>query len=176
VADSSAEKQLNWTDVPIELRESFGGRLSGLWGASSDEEAFASLSVDKQQALLLISARLRVLGLWELIRKVTNVYGEGGVGIEFIPWPLMKVTLSRRRDFTHRFAKHRDTTGGFYETGRASAILHFLYVVGEPWKWYVHFDLYSPIHSPFSALSHFRHEFFGKVRPDWRTIQRLLKI
>jgi hypothetical protein len=72
-------------------------------------------------------------------------------------------------------ANHKDTTGGFYEKGRADAVLHFLYVDGSPRKWYVHFDLYSPVHSPLSALRHLRYEFLGKLTPDWRMIQKCLK-
>ena len=44
--------QLKWRELPIQVREDLGGRLTGIWGASSDEEAFDSFSVDKQQALL----------------------------------------------------------------------------------------------------------------------------
>ena len=166
---------LRWTQLSADLRETLGGRLSGLWGAAGDEEAFDSFSLDKQQALLLVVSRLRARDLWQLVKSVTNVYGEGGVGIEFIAWPMLKSTLSRRKDFTPRFAKHKDTSGGFYEKGRSDAVLHFLYVEGNPRKWYVHFDLYSPVHSPGSVLNHLRHEFLHRVRPDWRTIQQRLK-
>jgi hypothetical protein len=53
-------------------------------------------------------------------------------------------------------------------------VLHFLYQEGEPRTWYVHFDLYSPVHSPGSALKHLRHEFLGKLTPDWRMIAKFL--
>jgi hypothetical protein len=52
--------------------------------------------------------------------------------------------------------------------------LHFLYQEGTPRTWYVHFDLYSPVHSVGSALKHLRHEFIGKVTPDWRMISKCL--
>ena len=67
------------------------------------------------------------------------------------------------------------TTGGFYEKRRGDAALHFLYVAGQPQKWYVHFDLYSPVYSLVSLLKHVRYEFVGKLTPDWRMIQKLLK-
>jgi len=53
-------------------------------------------------------------------------------------------------------------------------VLHFLYQEGEPRTWYVHFDLYSPVHSPGSALKHLRHEFLGKVTPNWEMIAKHL--
>lgn len=122
----------------------------------------------------MIQTRLQEKGLWHFVRKVTNVYGEEGVGLEFTPGPELETTLARRKDFTRRLAKHRDTTGGFYEKGRSEAALHFLYVDQTPPKWYVHFDLYSPVHSPGSAFKHFRLEYFRKVKPNWRVIRQRL--
>jgi hypothetical protein len=150
------------------------GKLAGLWGAESDAAAFESWSIDKQQALLLLLARLHSKSLWHLVKKITNVYGEGGVGLQFLAWPMIESTLNRRRDFTRRFANHKDTTGGFYEKQRSAAVLHFLFQEGDPRTWYVHFDLYSPVHSPKSALLHLRHEFLGKTKPDWQLISRAL--
>src|SRR5438045_4122319 len=82
----------------------------------------------------------------------------GGVGMAFDAWPLVAATLARRKGFTRRFANHGDTTGGFYERGRGAGVLHFLYVdkPDEPRLWQVHFDLYSPMHSPASLLRHLR--------------------
>lgn len=165
---------LRWTDLTLNLRESFQDRLAGLWGAANDIEAFDGLSVDKQQALLLIARRMQAKNLWHVIKKIDNVYGEGGVGISFWAWPVIRSALEKRKDFTRLMANHKDTTGGFYEKGRADAVLHFLYQAGAPPKWYVHFDLYSPVHSPASALNHLRHEFIGKITPDWRMIQERL--
>ncbi|MEP6741837.1 MAG: hypothetical protein ABJB61_05005 [bacterium] len=167
-------QHLLWSKLAVELRDALTGKLAGLWGAETDEAAFNALSVDKQQALLLMLARLEVKELWHLIRNVTNVYGEGGVGIEFAPWPLLESTLARRKDFTRRWANHRDTSGGFYEKARTEAVLHFLYVNAVPRRWYVHFDLYSPVHSAASAFKHVRHEFIRKVTPDWRMIKKAL--
>ncbi|HEV2883930.1 MAG TPA: hypothetical protein VGW36_03675 [Pyrinomonadaceae bacterium] len=176
VANShSTDEQLRWSDLSYDVRDALSGRLSGLWGATTDVEAFDSLTVDKQQALLILLSRLRQTGLWDVIRKIDNVYGEGGVGLGFSAWPFIRSTLERRRDFTKRFANHKDTTGGFYERGRSGAVLHFLYVEGTPQKWYVHFDLYSPVHSPRSVYLHFRHEFIGKLTPDWRMIREHFK-
>jgi len=166
---------LSWQDLPGEVREALAGKLSGLWGADSDAAAFNNFPVDKQQTLLILVSRLVAKGLWRLISRIDNVYGEGGVGIGFSAWPFIVSTLRSRKDFTRLMANHKGTTGGFYERGRSSAVLHFIYENGPPQKWYVHFDLYSPVHSPASALKHLRHEFFGKLTPDWRMIQERLQ-
>lgn len=167
--------QIQWRDLPAESREALNGKLVGLWGATSDESAFESLAEDKQQALLLVLSRMRAKNLWSLVRRIENVYGEGGVGLGFVAWPMIKSTLLRRKDFTRRFANHTDTSGGFYEKGRADAILHFLFQEGDPPKWYVHFDLHSPVHSLRSVSRHIRHEFLGKVCPNWKMIKQCLK-
>ena len=167
--------QLRWSDLSADVREALRDKLAGLWGKIGDAEAFDSLSIDKQQALLLILSRLRQKALWHFVRHLTNLYGEEGVGIEFTPWPELESTLARRKDFTRRFAKHRDTSGGFYERDRAEVALHFMYVDQTPPKWYVHFDLYSPVHSASSAIKHFRIEYLRKVKPNWRIIQQRLK-
>ena len=174
MVDSSDETPQRWWDLPYETREALAGRLSGLWGASTDEMAFDGLTVDKQQALLIILSRLQAKNLWPFLRKVNNVYGEGGVGIGFDAWPGLRSTLSRRKDFTRLFANHKDTDGGFYERRRSTAVLHFLYQDGNPLKWYLHFDLYSPVHTVRSGYQHMRHEFIAKVTPDWRTIRDYL--
>lgn len=167
-------RQLLWSELAADLRDTLKGKLAGLWDAPTDEAAFNALSIDKQQALLLVLARLQAKDVWQLVRNITNVYGEGGVGIEFTPWPLLESTLARRKDFTRRWANHRDTSGGFYEKSRTDAVLHFLYVNAVPRRWYVHFDLYSPIHSAASAFKHVRHEFIRKATPDWRMIRQQL--
>lgn len=167
---------LAWAELPGETRELLTGKLIGLWGATSDAAAFDSWPLDKQQALLLLLKRMQAKQLWHLVKRITNVYGEGGVGLQFEAWPMIESTLSRRDDFTRRFANHKDTTGGFYEKQRPSAVLHFLFQEGEPRTWYVHFDLYSPVHSPGSAWKHLRHEFMGKLKPDWQMIARFLDV
>jgi hypothetical protein len=163
-----------WAELSDATKELLTGRLTGLWGAPNDAEAFDSWSLDKKQALLLLLNRMEAKGLWHLVKRVTNVYGEGGVGLQFEAWPMIESTLSRRDDFTTRFANHSDTSGGFYEKQRGEAILHFLFQEGEPRTWYVHFDLYSPVHSAASMWRHLRHEMIGKVKPDWRTIAESL--
>src|ERR1043165_9544890 len=106
---------LTWTTLSAATRELLRGKLAGLWGAASDGDAFDSWPLDKKQALLLLLDRLDAKGLLNLVKRVTNVYGEGGVGIEFEASPKIHSTLSARRDFTTRFANHPDTSGGFYE-------------------------------------------------------------
>jgi hypothetical protein len=152
-----------------------GRQAFRLWGAVNDEAAFDNFPVDKQQALLIVVSRLREKGLWQVIRKIDNVYGEGGVGIAFSAWPVIMSTLKGRKDFTRFMAYHKGTSGGFYERGRSDAVLHFIYENGPPQKWYVHFDLYSPVHSPVSAIKHLRFELLGKLTPDWRMIQQCLQ-
>ena len=168
-------QQLLWSDMAGELRDALSGKLVGLWDATTDEAAFNALSVDKQQALLLVQARLQAKELWHLVRNITNVYGAGGVGIAFNCWPILEATLNRRKDFTRRWARHGDTSGGFYEKARASAVLHFLYVNATQRRWYVHFDLYSPVYSPASTFRHVRYESIRKVTPDWRMIKKALR-
>lgn len=166
---------LRWRDLSPDTRQALTGKLAGLWGAASDEHGFNSFSVDKQQALLLILRRVRARALWHVVKKIENVYGEGGAGVGFSAWPWTESTLAHRRDFTRLFANHKDTSGGFYEKGRSEAVLHFLYQEGSPRRWYVHFDLYSPVYSLSSALRHFRREVLGNIKPDWRMIQQCLK-
>lgn len=172
---SSDEGRLRWGDLPLDDRDALTGKLSGLWGAATDEEAFDSLTEDKKQALLLVLNRMQAKALWHVVKKIDNAYGEGGVGIGFTAWPLIESTLTSRKDFTRRFANHNDTHGGFYEKGRAEAVLHFLFQEGDPRKWFVHFDLYSPVYSPRSAARHLRYEFLGRICPDWKIIRRRLK-
>lgn len=175
MSEGVSENGLTWGALSRETRELLSGKLVGIWGAPSDEAAFDSWPLDKKQALLLLVERLNDKGLWQLVKQVTNVYGEGGVGIQFLAWPMIESTLKRRSDFTRRFANHKDTSGGFYEKTRADVVLHFLFQEGEPRQWYVHFDLYSPVHSLTSALKHLRHEAIGGLKPDWQMIAKSLK-
>ena len=165
---------LMWADLSRETKEFLKGKLAGLWGAETDEAAFNSWTLDKKYALLLLLNRVRDKGLWHLVKRIENVYGEGGVGLQFEAWPMIESTLLRRDDFTRWLANHKDTSGGFYEKHRAEAVLHFLFQEGQPRTWYVHFDLYSPVHSLRSVWKHLRHEFLGKLRPDWRMIAKSL--
>jgi hypothetical protein len=167
---------LQWADLSRETKEFLKGKLAGLWGAETDEAAFDSWTPDKKYALLLLLKRMRAKELWHVVKRIDNVYGEGGVGLKFEAWPIIESTLSRRDDFTRMFANHKDTSGGFYEKGRPEAVLHFLFEEGQPRKWYVHFDLHSPVHSLGSAWKHLRHEFMSKTKPDWRRIAASLNV
>jgi hypothetical protein len=167
--------KLFWKDLAFDLRDELAGKLDGLYGAGGDEVAFDSLPTDKQQALLLLVRRIREKGLWHTVQKIKNVYGMGGVGMEFKAWPMIESTLRNRRDFTRLFAKHSHTSGGFYERDRPRAALHFIFQKGMPSRWYVHFDLYNPVFSPRSLGLHLRFEVFGKLKPDWRQIRACLQ-
>ncbi len=168
---------LRWQDLTEETRRALERKLEGLYGAARDEDAFNALAVDKQQALLTLMRRLSELDLWDAaVRRVENVYGEGGIGMNFDAWPVLESTLKRREDFTSRFAKHGDTSGGFLERGRDRASLHFLYVdeAGEKRRWAVHFDLYNPWASPMQAWQHLVEEKLKGYAPDWRAISSSL--
>jgi hypothetical protein len=156
------------------MLEALEGKLKGLYEAARDEEAFDNLALDKQQALMLLMHRLQELGLWRYVRRVENVYGVGGVGMNFSAWPELASALRSRKDFTTRFARHRDNQGGFVELGRATASLHFLYVDRGDRRWAVHFDLYNPWSSPASAFRHLFYEKLKGVCPDWRAIRKAL--
>ncbi len=169
-------EDVTWAELSDDTRELLTGKLAGLWGAPTDAAAFDSWPLDKKQGMLLLLERLDSKKLWRLVKRVTNVYGEGGVGLEFEAWPMIEWTLSHRDDFTRLLANHKDTSGGFYEKKRGEAVLHFLFQEGAPRRWYVHFDLYSPVHSPAIALKHVRYEFLGKLKPDWRMIAKSLRL
>lgn len=175
MADSGIDVQpMLWENIPAEVREALTGKLAGLWQHATDEDFFNSCLVDKQQTLLMMAARLQAKDLWHLVEKIIDVWGEHGVGIRFTPAAGTVELLRSRKDFTRFMANHKGTTGGFYEKGRGDAILHFIYTDGEPQEWGVHFDLYSPVHSLASIYKHLRHEFFGKLFPDWRMIKERL--
>lgn len=172
VATTTPANPLRWKDLSGEYREALSGKLTGLFEKPDDESAFDSLSVPAQQALLLILGRFIEKDLWKFVINISNVWGKGGVGFSFTAWPMISSTLSRRKDFTQLFANHRNTDGGFYETGRARSVMHFLYRNGNPREWFVHFDLYNPLHSPAGAWRHFRYEVLSETKPDWCMIQQ----
>jgi hypothetical protein len=162
-----AERALSWRELSATHRSALERRLEGLCGGANDEAAFDALPVDKQQALLILVRRLLDLKLWDAVRRVENVYGEGGVGMNFIAWPYLKSTLERSGNFTTWFAAHEHTTHGFIERGRARASLHLLRA-GAGWE--AHFDLYNPWSSPLNAWRHLLHEKIRRETPDWRVI------
>ena len=146
-------------------------KLEGLYGGASDETVFDQLTVDKQQALLILVRRFQDLMLWNAVRRIENLYGEGGVGMNFLAWPYLKSTLERRANFTTFFARHRKTTRGFIERGTRRAALHILYSEERASKiWEAHFDLYNPWSSPLNAWHHLLHEKIRRETPDWRII------
>lgn len=175
-AESIEESTLRWSKLPETVRVALARKLEGLYGGTRDEAVFDGLAVDKQQALLILLRRLRDMRLWDAVRRIENLYGEGGVGMHFKAWPFLKSSLERRENFSTWFAKHRNTTRGFIErgtTGRPS--LHVLYVdSGETRSWEAHFDLYNPWASPLNAWRHLVHEKIRKETPDWRVISASL--
>lgn len=164
--------RLRWLKLSEEVRDALlAGKLKGLYGAERDDEAFNSLDVDKQQALLLLAHRLSYLGLWGAVRRVENVYGTGGVGMNFSAWPELLSGLQKRKDFTARFAAHSDNDAGFIERARSRASLHFLCRDKGKRLWAVHFDLYNPWSSPMNALRHLLYEKIRGTTPDWRAVR-----
>ena len=84
---------LQWVDLSRETKAFLKGKLAGLWGAETDEAAFNSWTLDKKYALLLLLNRIRAKELWHLVKRIDNVYGEGGVGLQFDAWPMIESTL-----------------------------------------------------------------------------------
>jgi hypothetical protein len=160
--------------LPERPRAALAGRLAGLYGHDSDEAAFDSLAADKQQSLLLFARRLTELGLWDSVARVSNVYGEGGVGMEFEAAEDFSRALAAHPQFTRRLAAHADCDEGFLERGRARAALHVLRPAGHERRWAAHFDLHSPVASPASALRHLYAEKLRGRTPDWREIASAL--
>lgn len=171
----SEPRVLAWRELSANTRSALDRRLIGLYERPSDASAFEALALDKQQALLILLRRFLELDLWGAVRRVENVYGEGGVGMNFAAWPLIKSTLERRRNFTTWFARHHDTAGGWIERGVGRASLHVLYTEeGKARKWAAHFDLYNPWASPANAWRHLLNEKFRHYTPDWRAISSSL--
>ena len=162
---------LTWIQLNQIARFALSGKLDGLFGWSRTEEAFDSLAVPRQQALLLLLDRFRKLQLWEAVRNITNVYGEGGVGIEFIAWPVLRSTLDRHRNFTRLLAGHRNNEGGFREWKKvAGPALHVVMVETAANRWAAHFDLYDPLTSVINLWRHVYREGWRRELPSWREI------
>jgi len=113
---------------PSSMPAEFRGKLAGMYGWGNDQEVYAALPEDKRAALLLIARRLGQKDLWKAVGRIVNVYGVGGVGLYFAALIDLESELRGRRDFTPRFARHRDNSGGFLERHRRHASLHFLYI------------------------------------------------
>lgn len=124
----------------------------------------------------MLAGRLTRLVLWQNVRRIVNVYGQGGVGMYFSADSDFEATLRGRKDITSWFARHRDNTGGFFEKRRRRAALHFLFInspSGER-EWHVHLDFYGPMGSVLSTTQHLIYERFGKFRPDYRMMKELM--
>jgi hypothetical protein len=163
-----------WGELDEDTIAALDNKLDGLYGYERSAAAFESIPVDKQQALLLIMQRLEALNLWSAVRRIDNIYGEGGVGMYFTAWPFLESSLRRRRDFTRWFARHPDNHGGFLERTRPTAALHFLYIDNGQRHWNVHFDLHSGVASPLSTVRHLVQERLLGHRPDWAQIKACL--
>ena len=174
-ADSLEERAHQWSNLPRMIRVALARKLEGLYGGATDKAVFDQLGVDKQQALLIFVRRFLELKLWDAVRRIENLYGEGGVGMNFLAWPYLKSTLERRASFTTLFARHRNTTKGFIERGTRRAALHILYSDDRDRRiWEAHFDLYNPWSSPLNAWHHLLHEKIRRETPDWRIISASL--
>lgn len=173
-SNSGDPEKLTWHELPAFLRSALAGKLEGLYGGSGDESIFDSLAVDKSQALLILARRFLALNLWDTVRRIENLYGAGGVGMNFTAWPFIASTLGRRRDFTTWLARHHNTTKGFIERGTGRASLHILSREDETRHWEAHFDLYNPWASPLNAWRHLLHEKIRRETPDWRIIANAL--
>ena len=106
-----------------------------------------------------------------IVRSIDNVYGEVA-----LVWVSPRGRLSNRQHaggLHSVICKSQRYVGGLRE-GRAVPP-HFLFQEGSPRKWFVHFDLHSPVHSFGSAGKHLRHEFLGKICPDWKMIKQCFK-
>jgi hypothetical protein len=158
------------------MRSHLRGRLAGLYGFSADETAFEAASQDKREALILLMRRLVGLDLWKRVRKIVNVYGQGGVGMYFSATSDLDSALRSRNDFSRTFARHRHNSGGFLERNRRRAALHFLYVESSSGKrdWHVHFDFYGPIGSFFSTTQHLYYERWHKFTPNWELMKEFV--
>lgn len=165
---------LGWRDLPEEDGAALAGKLELLYGGGSDSAVFDSLAVDKQMALLLFLRRLRNLDLWGEVLKVTNVYGEGGVGVEFVGAPTLKSRLRDDANFTARFATHRRAAEGYFERGKRRGALHVLRARRGGDVWSAHFDLYGPAAGLPSALRHLWYEKLVGTTPGWGEISDAL--
>ena len=170
----AGEGKLRWDELPEAVSEDLAHKLEGLYGHADGRDAFDSLAGDKQQALLLFVTRLRELNLWREVESIENVYGIGGVGMNFRARRGIRRALAAHGRFTSRLAAHADCAEGFLETGRPHAALHFLRMRGDAPLWSVHFDQHSPVANPLSALRHFWSEKLRGRKPDWETIKSAL--
>jgi hypothetical protein len=174
-AKESVGTAARWAELPAEARAQLEERLAGLYGHGTDESAYDSLAEDKRQALSIFVRRFSRFGLWHGVARVTNVWGEGGVGMDFVSRDGFEALIGSHPRFTPRFAGHGgQTAGGFYEKHRARAALHFLRMRAAPNLWAAHFDEHGPAAGPLSLLRHLWHEVFRGRTPGWREIKTAL--
>jgi hypothetical protein len=171
------QRASTWAELSEEERDRYPGKLSGIYGHEGDEAAYNTLTIDKQEALKLISERLIRADLWQYVGRIVNVYGVGGVGMYFSPIGDLAAELDRRRAFTRWFARHHDNSGGFLEKRRKQASLHFLYIdpPDSEREWHVHLDLYGGWGSVITAVQHLYWERWKKYRPDWRIMKQWIE-
>ena len=165
-----------WAELPESIRCSFKGKLAGLYGYGDDATAFGAATQDKREALVLLMRRLVGLDLWKCVRKIVDVYGQGGVGMYFSATSDLDSALRSRSDFSRKFARHRHNSGGFLERNRRRAALHFLYVDSSSGNrdWHVHLDFYGPIGSFVSTTQHLYYERWQKFTPDWQIMKEFV--
>lgn len=165
----------SWSKLNPELQRNLHDKLRGIYGfETSDAEIFDWLEHDKQLALQLLTARFVELKVWRFVLRVTNVYGVGGTGIEFVATDDFAEKLSRRRDFTSRFARHTGAHRGFYERHRSHLSLHLLEMNHANALWSAHYDLHSPVASPSSLWRHLWHERLRGATPAAEEIIALI--
>ena len=165
------EPLLTWRQLSEDTRAALRGKLDGLFDWPRTDEVFDSLAVNRQQALLLLHRRFEERRLWDSVRLITNVYGEGGVGIEFKAWPFLYSNLKGRRDFTSLMAGHRNNEGGFRERRKSTgSALHIVMVKRAENHWAAHFDLYDPLSSIGDLWRHIYLEGWRHQVPRWQQI------
>lgn len=158
--------RLIWSELDPKLQRSLSDKLRGIYDFEADDgEVFDWLTPDKQRALKLLVARFVEVNLWRFVLRVTNVYGKGGMGCEFLASDDLLAEMRCRRDFTSRFANHTDAHYGFYERHRPRLALHFLLMDHAKDVWSAHSDLRSPVASPASLVRHLWHERFRGSTP-----------
>lgn len=172
MSDAALQEPLNWVDLSLAKRHALDSKLNGLYGAPNVPAAFNSLAPDKQQALLLVLKRFSAHGLWQHIEYIDNVFGEGGVGINFTAWPSFHEALRWHKEFSTRFAKRPGNDGGFRERRPRFGGLHILFKgKGEERRWDAHFDMFNPLFSPANTARHVWNEVLNSRAPNWRMVR-----
>ena len=167
---------LSWKELPANIRRALDGPLNGLYQHARAADAFNALTEDKQQALRMLTKCFLTLELWPHVRSVGNVWGEGGVGMNFTAWPSFLETLRWHRKFSRRLAQRPGQDGGFRETHVKHGGLHILFKGrGESRLWDAHFDMYNPLFSPSNTVLHVWNEVINSKTPDWQMVEKWLQ-